>query len=503
MGRNGKIIFAAIAGGALLIYAGAALFSRVQLIESTRAARARAKFTLQSCEVKGTGSALCGTYDVFENRAARSGRKISLNIVVVPALNPQAAPDPVFWLHGGPGAAATSTARFLDRGFLGPLRQDRDVVFIDQRGTGRSNGLQCDLADDPSDPQAFFGELLPLDRVRQCREKLEKIADLKQYTTPIAMDDLDEVRAALGYDTINLVASSYGTIAAQVYMRQHPDHVRAVFLLGVASLAIKQPLLFAPAAQRALELLFRDCRADSACHAAFPDLEKEFDAVLQRFDRSPVVTELTAPNTTAKRTVSIARGSFVERIRLLLYTTGTARYVPLIVHRAYLNDFGPFAAAAAKYNPVATAARGMYMTVTCSEGVPFISEEDIERETKGTFVGDYRVRVHQQACKEWPRGDIPASYIEPVRSGVPVLLISGEDDGSTPPRFGQEVVKTLPHAKQVMVPNYGHQIDSVCVIGLLKAFIEKGTAEGLDTSCVASTERPPFVVEIPPQLRGD
>ena len=503
MGRNGKLVFVVIVGGVFLLYAASALYSRVHLIESTRAARTRAKFALQSCEVKGTSGALCGSYDVYENRAAKAGRKISLNIVVLPALNPDASADPVFWLHGGPGAAATSTAQFLDRGFLGPLRQNRDIVFVDQRGTGHSNGLHCDLADDPSQLQSFFGDLFPLDRVRQCREKLEKIADLKQYTTPIAMDDLDEVRAALGYDKINLVAASYGTIAAQVYMRRHPEHIRAVFLLGVASMAIKQPLLFAPAAQHAVELLFRDCNTDAACHTAFPDLEKEFDAVLRRFDHGPIEVDLPDRATGQTRKVSIARGNFVERLRLLLYTTGTARYVPLIIHRAYQNDFVPFAASAAAYNPPGITARGMYLTVTCSEGVPFITEGDIARETKGTFVGEYRVRVHQQACKEWPRSDIPASYIEPVKSDLPVLLISGEDDGSTPPWFGKEMLKTLSHAKQVMVPNYGHQIDSVCVIGMLRAFIDKGNTDGLDTGCAAGTVRPPFVVQAPPQLLGN
>src|SRR5262249_13059575 len=156
------------------------------------------------------------------------------NVLVLPALSATPAPDPVFWLHGGPGAAATQTAAAAKGGFLEGLRRDRDLVFVDQRGTGRSNPLACDLGDDPADLDAFFGPLFPPDLVLRCRRKLEAIADLALYTTPIAMDDLDEVRAALGYERINLVAASYGTIAAQVYLRQHPDHVRSVFLLGVA-----------------------------------------------------------------------------------------------------------------------------------------------------------------------------------------------------------------------------------------------------------------------------
>ena len=502
MGRNGKIVFASLVGVALILYAAASLYSYTHLYGSMGAARSRAKIPLKSCDIDGTTGALCGTFDVYENRAARSGRKISLNVVVLPALGARPAPDPVFWLHGGPGAAATSTAQFIDRGFLGPLRQDRDLVFVDQRGTGHSNGLHCDLGDKPSDLDEFFGELFPMERVRQCREQLEKIADLKQYTTPIAMDDLDEVRTALGYDKINLVAASYGTIAAQVYLRRHPEHVRPLFLAGVASMAIKQPLLFAKAAQNALELLYRDCAEDPACHAAFSDLQKEFEAVVARFDRGPIQVEVLDPTSGEKRKVSLARGNFVERVRLQLYTTGTARIVPLVVHRAYLNDFVPFSVMAVRYNPPGIVARGMYMTVTCSEGVPFISEDDLARESRGTFVGEYRVRAHQRACNEWPRGDIPPSYLDPVKSDVPVLLISGTADGSTPPWYGEEVVRSLAHARQVKVPHYGHQVDSLCVIGMLRTFIDKGTTAGLDISCVANVHRPPFVVQLPPAFAG-
>src|SRR5262249_2768157 len=155
---------------------------------------------------------------------------------------------------------------------------------------------------------------------RQCREKLEKIANLKLYTTPIAMDDLDEVRDALGYDKIDIVAASYGTVAAQVYMRQHHDHVRAVFLVGVANTAVKQPLPFAQAAQHALDLLYVDCAADETCNKNYPDLKKEFQTVLARFDKGPVTAELINPATKQKQSIKITRENFVERIRLLLYT---------------------------------------------------------------------------------------------------------------------------------------------------------------------------------------
>ena len=440
--------------------------------------------------------ALCGKYEVYEDRAARAGRKIALSIVVLPALSKAHAPDPVFWLHGGPGAAATQVVGAAKGGFLEQLRSHRDLVFVDQRGTGDSNGLQCDLGDDPSDLRSFFGPLFPREKVRGCRERLEKVANLKLYTTPVAMDDLDEVRVALGYDKINLVAASYGTIAALVYMRRHPEHLRAVFLAGVANTNIRQPLPFAAAAQHALELLFVDCAADAVCGTSFPDLRGEFAAVLKRFDRGPVTANLTDPVTKRTESVSITRGNFVERIRLLLYTTTSARFVPFIIHSAFRNDFLPFEALSIQYNPGAILARGMYLTVTCSESVPFITERDIRKETGATFVGDYRVRSHIEACKEWPKGDIPRSYVEPVVSPVPVLMISGELDGSVSPGLGAEAVAHLPNGRQLKVRYYGHQLDSPCVWKLMSDFVDTAAADKLDTACAEGIRRPPFATTL-------
>src|SRR5262249_19774132 len=254
---------------------------------------------LSSCHPLGVdGPALCGKYEVFENRPARTGRKIGLKLIVLPASGNEHTSDPVFWLHGGPGAAATQAVAAAREGFLQALRGHRDLVFVDQRGTGESNGLRCDLGDDPSDPKTFFGDLFPLDLVKRCRTKLESAADLRLYTTPIAMDDLDEVRAALGYERINLVAASYGTIAALVYMRQHQDHLRAVFLAGVANTNIRLPLHFPGAAQRVLDLLFEDCAADSICHQHFPDLKPEFAAALKRLARRSLSSRLTKTSST-------------------------------------------------------------------------------------------------------------------------------------------------------------------------------------------------------------
>ncbi len=456
------------------------------------------RLALHACQIpRFDGTTQCGTVTVFENRSTKTGRTIDLNIVVVPAVSPTPAPDPVFWLAGGPGVAATDVAWTAKGGLLGGLRRDRELVFVDQRGTGKSNALKCDLGDDPADLQAFFGELLPLDNVRQCRTELEWHADLALYTTPIAMDDLDDVREALGYHTINIAAASYGTIAAQVYLRQHPEHVRSAFLVGVATPGIKQPLPFARAAQHALDLLFEDCTADESCRGAFPNLKSEFDAVLARFDTGALRVEMLDASSRHRRAVTLSRDSYVEHLRLMLYTTLGARFVPFIVHRAYGNDFIPFETMAIRNNPGANLARGMYLTVTCSEGVPFITDKEVVDGARGTFVGENRVRVHRTACAEWPHQTVPRDFIDPVTSDRPVFMFSGEADGSTPPWFAKEAVKYLSRGRQVQARYYGHQLDSPCLWKAASEFVAKGTGDGIDMGCAAEIRRPPFATDLP------
>lgn len=462
---------------------------------------AQPRLLLEPCHPFGVeGDVRCGSYEVFENRATKSGRTIKLRIVVLKARSNQPAPDPIFFLHGGPGAAASDAIALGQNGPLAPNREERDLVFVDQRGTGRSNPLKCNLEDKPEDMQDFFGELFPRDKVRECRQKLEKIADLSLYTTPVAMDDLDDVRSALGYRKINLFGASYGSFAAQIYMRRHPESVRSAVLIGVATPNIKQPLLFPRSAQHAMDLLFTDCAADELCHKAFPNLPQEFNAVLDRFAKGPLAVELVNPATKKREQFKLPRSNFVERIRLAMYNTGTQRFMPFVIHRAFLNDYIPWEEAAVRFSPGAGAARGMYLTVTCSEGVRFISDKDLVEETRATFVGEERVKRHMEACQDWPKGEIPANYIDLVKSDVPVLMISGEADGSSPLWFGESAIRLLPNGRQVKIRYYGHQMDSDCVQNILQLFISDGSAKGLDTSCTETIRRPPFATEMPKQF---
>jgi pimeloyl-ACP methyl ester carboxylesterase len=454
---------------------------------------------LQPCDVPGIpDEGRCGTYDVYENRTAGSGRKIPLNIVVMPALGTPRAPDPVFWLEGGPGGAATEAIGPVSRNYLRGLRQDRDLVFVDQRGTGESNPLKCgDIGDDPANLDGFFGKLFPVPQIRACREQLERLADLTRYSTTVAADDLDEVRAALGYDRINLAGASYGTLAAQIYIRQHPEHARAAFLVGVATPGFRLPLPFARASQNAWTRLLADCGADPACRGAFPNLAGEFEAVLARFDHGAMQVAMIDPATRKPRPVTLEREAFVEHVRLMLYSTFAARFLPIVVHQAFLGDFLPFQTMAVRFDPGGALARGMYFSVTCSEDVPFITEQDIAAETRGTFLGDRRVRAHLAACTEWPRADVPRAFTDPVKSDVPVVMYSGEADGATPPWIAEEAVRFFTSGRQIRVPHAGHQIDGPCAWDLMQTFLRNPSGGPLDAACVGGIRRPAFATEVP------
>lgn len=457
---------------------------------------------LSACRVQGFSSrAWCGRFEVYEDRALRRGRKIGLNVVILPALGEKPAPDPVFFFAGGPGQGAASIAGFLGDGPLAKIRQQRDIVFVDQRGTGQSNPLTCSLYTNDENLQGYFEEVFPVEQVRACRERLEKVADLRLYTTVIAIEDLDEVRRALGYEKINLYGGSYGTTVALAYLRRYGAHVRSAVLAGVAPVDFKLPLPFAKGAQHAMDRLMEDCAAEAACGAAFPKLREEFQSVLDRLSKSPAVVELSNPFTGQPQRISLARGPFTERLRLMLYDHGTARLVPALIHSAYRGDFKPFVLATlpqarATYNSLAL---GMYFTVTCSEGVSFIKEEEVRSETRGTFIGDYRVRVHQRACREWPRGEVPEQFTQAVRSDAPVLMLSGEADPASPHWIGAQVSRYLLNGLQLIIPYMAHGYFSACINDVTAEFISRATVRGLNTSCLQRSRRPPFVTTTLPE----
>jgi len=446
---------------------------------------------LEPCGPEGDAKTmLCGNYTVFEDRAAGSGRTIDLNIAVIPATGDDPYPDPIFYLAGGPGQAATTVA---DRWLDAPQREKRDIVFVDQRGTGQSNPLKCEMPGGEDDVQGYLDPVFTVEVFEPCREKLEKVADLRLYTTPIAMDDLNEVRKALGYDVINLLGGSYGTRASLVYMRRHPETVRTAILNGVAPIGFRNPLYHAYEAQQVLDKTLDECAGDEACHAAFPNIKQEFQEVIARLEVEPAIVDVPDPSTGETRTIRLTRYTFAEALRTTMYYMPRARSAPLLIHRAYEGDFEFFATLGLVTGKaiVDMLHFGMLLSVTCPEDVARIDPDEIPELTEGTFLGDHRVRNQMKACSIWPQGDIPANYGDPVDVDVPTLVLSGTLDPVTSVRWGEEAASHLANSLHVVAPG-AHGIGGPCITSIASTFLENASVEGLDTSCVADMQLPPF-----------
>jgi len=478
--------------GLVSVLAPSAGFARAQAPAQAPPSRATSLELHPCSDGPGGEKMLCGTYTVYEDREAQAGRTIDLNLVVLKATGPDPRPDPVFYLAGGPGQAATTVAGAF---FNSWMRKRHDLVFVDQRGTGHSHPLQVDLPGGPDDLQAWLDPLFNEEIFRKGLEKLRQVADLTLYSTPIAMDDVNEVRQALGYDKIDLYGGSYGSRAILVYLRRHPETVRTATVNGVAPIAFRNPLYHAWGAQHALDLLFQEVEKTPAAHKAFPSLREEFGELLARLEKKPAEVTLTVSGTGRKETVRLTRAAFAESLRVMMYTLPTERRVPLLIHRAWQGDYKPFVVTAIQHNRGLRRilAFGMLLCVTCAEDLARINEADIEKETRGTFLGDGRVRAQKALCAFWPKGRIPADYGEPVSVEVPVLLLSGTLDPVTPPRWGAEAASHLPHSLHLTVPGT-HGVGGPCIEAIMRQFLETGRVEGLDTSCTASIHLPPLAL---------
>jgi len=458
------------------------------------------KLILNDCQLPNSQiKAKCGTYEVYENRATKKGRMISLKIVLLPATGDKREPDPFVYFAGGPGSAASDDASGIAPAFPQILAH-HDMLFVDQRGTGGSHPLDCKFYD-RADPQTYLGYFFPLEDVKKCRAELESNSDLKLYLTTIAADDMDEVRAALGYERLNLFGGSYGTRAALTYLKRHPQHVRTAILHGVSPTDQFMPGDFAMQTERALQGVLSECLADKICSGAFPNIKEETKAVLAQLIKGPVEVEIQKPNSTEKVKLKLSRDLAAEAIRYMLYSPVPASRVPLIIHLASQGNYVPLTRAALGYreNLVATGSNGMYLSVTCAEDLPWVKPGEAERMAENTFLGDYRLRQQREACALWPRAETERDYAQPVKSDVPVLILTGQWDPVTPPSNGERIAKTLTNSLHVVVPSGAHGLDGLegmdCIDNLIVDFVERGSIAGLNTECVKNIRRKGFALK--------
>lgn len=441
------------------------------------------------------GGAWCGTVAVPEDHDDPSSRTIHLRVKVLPATKP-GAPDPVFFLAGGPGQAVADLEGAIVGRFAARL-PDRDFVLVDQRGTGGSNPLAC-ASGAGEDPSRFFGPHYTAEELADCLEALAPRADVRRYTTTDFARDLEMVRRRLGYGSINVVGGSYGTKAAQVYLRAFPSSARVAVLEGVASTSFLNPLPAARGSQDALDALFADCVADERCNRIFPDLDRRFRDLMSELDRAP--PRVTVPG--SEVTVPLEPEALAYVVHLLLFNANSATLVPGLIGQV---ERGEYQILTAVYQQVVDAVvqgiyYGLQLTVTCTENVPFFGERDLDLETRGTYIGRTMVDGMLEQCGHWPSGTIHPGFHDPVTVDVPTLLVSGGLDPATPRRFADEVADALPRATHVTVEKGAHITAHPCVDQIVADFIVTGGAGPLVTECLGQLRRPPFqlpTVDVP------
>ena len=306
-----------------------------------------------------------------------------------------------------------------------------------------------------------------------------------QYTTDAAADDLDDVRAALGYEQISIYGASYGTRLAQAYMRRYPQRTRAVVLDAAMPLDSKVPLTYAATAQQALDRVFEQCAANAACRRAHPNLRADFARLLDRFRAGPIATSVT-PSGRATVPVKMSLGDFGYAVRGILYAPRLIEDLPDWIGRAAATgDVSVFAQRYWERQRAfsRTFATGLHFSVLCSEDVAFIDDPEIAGATAGTFLGRYVIDEYRRACALWPKGELAPDFRQPVAVSVPTLLVSGAFDPVTPPAFAEQIARTLPASRLVVSGQGAHGSVAGCPLSAALFVLQSGTTTGVPNVC--------------------
>ena len=476
------------------------LFALLLLIPASVSAQSledNSGLELENCELVVPGTPIttmaeCGWFEVAENPADPDGRKIKLRVARVPAKDRTTEPDPLIFFAGGPGQAATETWPLMSFS-LKKLNESRDILLVDQRGTGQSNPLRC--------PQIELEEALGLDweqlerTTQECLDLLE--GDPRYYTTTIAMQDVDRVRAALGYEQVNLFGVSYGTRAAQVYLRLFPDRVRSMVLDSVVPQTLTLGTEHAMNLDQAIYRVLNGCDEDSDCRGAFPDSAQKLSGLVKQLEENPVEITVTHPNTGQPYEMTFDRDVLASSLRFLTYSADTQAMLPLLIHEAATDDY--FARMASQMLIAASSlqqsiAQGMELSVICAEDFPLFPKEAKDNDY---LMGNIMLKSTRVQCGVWPAGPVPENFHEPVSSDIPVLLLSGELDPVTPPRYAEQLLTYFPDGLHLVAPGQGHSVSGRgCMGRLLSEFIIAGSSAELDTACLAQMQSTPYFISL-------
>jgi pimeloyl-ACP methyl ester carboxylesterase len=450
------------------------------------------------CRLRGVEhEVLCGSVARPLDPSRPQGLRIEVHYAVLPAPARNKKPDPVFFFAGGPGQSAIEIAPSV-AAMLARFSNRRDIVLVDQRGTGRTAPLTCE----PDDPARPLSEQFDLARQRErlddclARLQAQPHGDLRFFTTTIAMADADAVRAALGAERINLVGGSYGTRAALEYQRQFPQRVRRMVLDGVAPPDMALPRSFSIDNQAALDSMLAACAADKAgCAAREPQLASRWRALLAT---TPRAASLVHPVTGRFEHIELSRDLLLGMVRGPLYVPALASALPVAIGDAARGRFEPIAALAMASGGArrgAQVAAGMHFAVVCAEDMPRIDAAGAE--TPGADFGDGQADLYRAVCPGLPRAEVPAAFYGMTTAPAATLVLSGGIDPVTPPRHGERVARMLgAKARHVLVANAGHGVMGLgCMRDVLYRFVDAASddeALQVDASCATAVPRPPM-----------
>ncbi len=422
--------------------------------------------------------------DVAESVGQPAGRTIGIRIVVVPARAAVAEAEPVLLLAGGPGQGAADLARQLSAR-VGQIRDRYDLLLVDQRGTGQSNGLHCMAAPAVAD---LMGRIFDAHQLAACRDELTRRADLTKYTTAASAADYEIIFDALAVRRVHIWGVSYGTRLGYEIARRIPDRVRTLTLESVVPVTFNWPSTGARDLDAALNAVIEDCIADAACAGAYPDLRRDVDAAFARLQSRPIAVNVVDPANGAPARVELSWMDLAYAVRGILY--GDGRRLPAMFRDAAGGNYDAFGhsyvtRARALDEQIAT---GVLFGVYCAEDLPFVDWTAAQQAAAGTRIGTYLLDQYRRGCEVWPRGTIPGGFRDMTRVETPTLMFSGRHDPVTPPRTAEEAARSLPRSRRLLWTHGGHGVDgtpsAACRNLIVEAFITAGDAARIDDRCM-------------------
>lgn len=463
------------------------------LLTSTTALASDNQLIIENCHLGEIRAQVkCGKLDVPENYLKPDGEQISINFAVLPAIDNSEYKTPLMFLAGGPGQAAVELATALNRIFK-EVRKTRDIILIDQRGTGESSALSCDFETVGNVYNSLSDALKPKE-IKACVAAFT--GDVTQYNTENSIRDFDAIRAALGHKKVNIYGGSYGTRAGLVFMRMFPESLDSVVLDSVGPIEV--PIgLFGQSGARSFNLLIENCRNNDSCHQAFPNVANEFQAVKARLAKAPISLDILHPRLGTPTTLVLDEAKFTGNLRFQLYGMQGRSMVPLVIHQAFLGNYQPLIGLMTQTEDEELVYTGLLFNIVCNEDMPRVSLADKAADAHNNFDGNNSHQAWALVCPFFAQYRPSENFYQAVTADIPTLILSGNLDPVTPPSNGEITAKSLPNSHHIIIDNASHTVAmSTCANEIINEFLTTKSPKKLDESCLKDIPKETFMTSV-------